>query len=224
MVCLGSRERISITIGGILIKLEGEEGIRQLGHREYVGGLWGELGRLQLDFMVDQGLLPSHCFLDVGCGALRGGVLFISYLDPGNYLGIDKEPGLIRAGIEHELGREVYELKRPELVVSAAFEFESFSRKPRFSLAQSLFTHFNQQDLGLCLTRLRSFVEPGHTHFATFFEGDSSDNPARSHSHLGFRYSVKEMEGFGVRSGWRPTYLGDWSHPRHQVMMRFEAA
>jgi hypothetical protein len=61
------------------LKPEGEEGIRQGGHREYVGGFWDEIGKLQFDFMVQQGLKPSDCFLDIACGALRGGVHFSPY-------------------------------------------------------------------------------------------------------------------------------------------------
>ena len=55
-------------------KMEGDAGVDQLGHREYVGGLWDEMGKLQFDFMVSQGLSPEHTMLDIACGALRGGV------------------------------------------------------------------------------------------------------------------------------------------------------
>jgi hypothetical protein len=74
---------------------EGDEGIRRLGHRDYIGGMWEEIGRLQFNFLRQQGLTPSHCLLDIGCGALRGGVHFITYLEPGHYLGLDKEKTLI---------------------------------------------------------------------------------------------------------------------------------
>ncbi len=206
-----------------LLKPEGEEGIQKLGHREYVGGMWEEIGKLQFDFLVQQGLKPSHCFLDIGCGSLRGGIYFIRYLDVGNYLGIDKEKTLIHLGIEKELGKDIYDKKKPEFVVSDKFEFEKFSKKPRFSLAQSLFTHLNSKDICVCLEKLRTFVEPGHIFFATFFEGDSSTNPETSHSHAYFRYSRKEMIAFGEHRGWKATYIGDWKHPRNQKMMKYEA-
>src|SRR4051794_24004227 len=51
-----------------------EAAIEKGAHRRRVGGRWQELGSLQLDFMVAQGLQPQHRLLDVGCGALRGGV------------------------------------------------------------------------------------------------------------------------------------------------------
>src|SRR6476620_10345865 len=72
----------------------GVEGIRQLGHRDYVGGLWDEIGQLQFDFLVSNGLKPQHYLLDIACGSLRAGIHFIPYLETGHYLGIDKEPEL----------------------------------------------------------------------------------------------------------------------------------
>lgn len=202
---------------------EGAEGIRRLGHRDYVGGMWEEIGRLQFEFLLNQGLEPSHCFLDIACGSLRGGVHFIRYLDVGNYLGIDREGELIKLGIEKELGRATLESKQPEFVVSDRFEFDSFRKSPQFSLAQSLFTHLNSTDVCACLEKLRKFVEPGHIFFATFFEGSSSGNPEASHTHAVFRYSREEMAAFGENRGWKVTYIGNWQHPRSQVMMKYEA-
>ncbi|SRR6266550_8644454 len=204
-------------------KAEGEKGIRELGHREYVGGLWEEIGRLQFEFLVQQGLKPPHCLLDIACGSLRGGIHFIHYLQVGNYLGIDKERGLIELAIEQELGQALYEEKKPEFVVSDSFEFDKFSRKPRFSIAQSLFTHLNARDIRLCVKNLRRFVEQDHVFFATFFEGVSSSNPETSHSHGAFRYSRDEMARFGEQAGWKATYIGYWQHPRNQMMMQYEA-
>ena len=74
--------------------------MESLDHRAYVGGLWEEIGRLQFEFLLRQGLAPSDCFLDIACGSLRWGVHFINYLDPGNYLGIEKQRRLVELGIE----------------------------------------------------------------------------------------------------------------------------
>ena len=202
---------------------EGEAGIRLVGHRDYVGGLWETIGQLQLAFLVAQGLTRAHCLLDIGCGARRGGVHFIPSLEPGNYLGLEKEQTLIALGIDKELGAAVYHQKRPEFVISACFEFHKFSKKPHFSLAQSLFTHVTPEDIRLCLRNLRSFVDPGHRLFATFLEGDAAHNPPSSHSQAGFYYAQEEMERFGAQTGWQATYMGEWHHPRHLMMMQYVA-
>ena len=202
---------------------EGDAGIEMLGHRDYVGGLWEEIGQLQFNFLMAQRLTPSHCLLDIGCGALRGGVHFIQYLDPGNYLGLEKEQTLITLGIEKELGVSTYTQKQPEFVISACFEFHKFSKTPHFSIAQSLFTHLNPEDIRLCLRNLRDCIAMGHQLFATFFVGDSSHNRPGSHSLAGFHYSRAEMKRFGTQTGWQATYIGEWQHPRNQMMVHYEA-
>ncbi|VVM07030.1 hypothetical protein MAMC_01406 [Methylacidimicrobium cyclopophantes] len=200
---------------------EGSAGIQTLGPKGYVGGLWDELGELQFRFLVEQGLRPEHVLLDVGCGCLRGGIRFIRYLNPGHYLGMDKEGLLLETG-KRELGPDLVREKRPELLCSGSFAFHRFSRRPQWALAQSLFTHLCRRDLERCLARLRRVMLPGGAFYATFFESASpNQNPRVSHSLGYFAYTREEMESFGSRHGWTPRYLGEWSHPRHQKMMLF---
>ena len=202
--------------------IDGLETIQELGHREFVGGMWEEIGQLQFDFLVQNGLRPHHRFLDVACGCLRGGRHIIPYLNRGNYLGIDKEEVLINSGIE-EIGSTTFEVRKPEFVVSRSFEFEKFSVKPEYAIAQSLFTHLIPKDIGLCLSNLRKFVNPGHVFFATFFVGPSDVNPEESNSRQCFWYSVEQMSAFGQQAGWHSHFIGDWDHPRGQQMMRYIA-
>ena len=192
-------------------------------HRQYVGGFWTQIGLLQFNFLQAQGLMPSHCLLDIGCGALRGGVHFIPYLDPGNYLGLDCNQSLIEHGIAQELGIPAYEERKPIFVVSDCFEFNRFPKIPHFSIAQSLFTHLVAADICLCLANLRNFVANNHVLFATFYGGLSAHNPKISHSQKGFHYTPGEMEGFGRVTGWKSTYIGHWWHPRHQMMIKYES-
>jgi len=67
-------------------------------HRKFVGSFWKEIGNLQFEFLCAQGLRKKDKLLDIGCGALRGGIHFIKYLEEGNYTGIDANESLIRAG------------------------------------------------------------------------------------------------------------------------------
>jgi ubiquinone/menaquinone biosynthesis C-methylase UbiE len=200
----------------------GSELVGDMGHRQYVGGLWEVLGRLQFRFMIEQGLQPQHVFLDIACGSLRGGVRFIPYLDRGNYLGLDIQQRLIDIGIRHELGPQLNEIKKPEFVVSDAFEFGRFSKQPDFALAQSLFTHLTEADIALCLRNLRSKAKSKTKFYATFFESEQPmKNPEHSHSHKNFFYTQKQMTQFGEASGWFTRYIGDWKHPRRQMMLEY---
>ncbi len=51
-----------------------EEEISDKVHRNVVGGMWDEIGKLQFDFLNAEGLRADVDFLDVGCGVLRGGL------------------------------------------------------------------------------------------------------------------------------------------------------
>jgi ubiquinone/menaquinone biosynthesis C-methylase UbiE len=58
---------------------------------------WFELGRAQFEFLLANGLEPTHRMLEIGCGNLRGGWRFIDHLEPGNYTGIDISPDVLFA-------------------------------------------------------------------------------------------------------------------------------
>jgi hypothetical protein len=161
----------------------------------------------------------------VGCGALRGGVHFIDYLDPGHYLGLDQHRELIDRGISEEAGEALIRAKAPEFVVSSEFELDRFSRVPDVAIAQSLFTHLTADDCSTCLDRLRRYVPSGCRFYATFFEAaEPVDNPAVSGSRIMFHYTRAELEALARAHGWHPQYLGKWNHPRDQMMIRFVAA
>lgn len=200
---------------------DGGESIRVHGHRRYVGGMWDEIGKLQADFLKAQGLTPGDVLLDIGCGSLRGGHHFIRYLDAGNYLGIDVEAELIRAGVEKELAPEVVQSKRPEFVVSGDFAFDRFSKPADFALAQSLFTHLPPAMIRRCLRRLRDH-SPHCRFFATFLETPRRVlNPDVPNAHYPFRYTAWQMRMFAAATAWRCRYIGDWNHPRGQVMVEY---
>ena len=75
-------------------------------HRAFVGGQWNEMGQLELDYLISQGLAPQHYFLDVGCGALRAGRMLSDYLEPAHYFGIDVNNDVITTGYDQELTDE----------------------------------------------------------------------------------------------------------------------
>jgi hypothetical protein len=140
-------------------------------HRTLIGDRWEEIGRLQFEYLRGNGLHPGARLVDIGCGALRGGVHFVSYLDAGNYFGIDSNQSLIDAGYEKELlplGLTA-KLPRAQLVCSGQFDFGAFPCGFEFALAQSLFTHLPLNHLRLCLTRLAPKMRGGGRFFATFF-------------------------------------------------------
>jgi len=110
-------------------------------HREVIGGLWDEIGQLQFEYLVREGLSPEDSLLDIGCGTLRGGVRFVSYLDAGNYFGFDFNESLIQAGYEKEIvpAGLADRLPREQLVSHQGFDLSAFGKQFRWLLAFSLY-------------------------------------------------------------------------------------
>ena len=201
--------------------------VRPTEHRGYVGGMWVEIGTAQFAFMIRQGLTPQGILVDVACGSLRGGSLFIAYLDPGHYLGLDHNAWLIEAGLKHELSGGLRHSKRPEFVISDRFEFRAFGKHPNWGLAQSLFSHLNKDDIRLCLVNLRAHMKPGGRFFATFiprgFLPEGYVNPEQSGDTSAFQYEGEEILAIGREAGWQARYIGESGHPRGQEMLEFLA-
>ncbi|MEL6386944.1 MAG: class I SAM-dependent methyltransferase [Pseudomonadota bacterium] len=201
---------------------QGPEGIAKSGHRKYVGGLWEEMGQHQLDFLISRGMEPQHRLLDVACGSLRLGVVAIPYLNAGHYLGIEKEEMLIEAGLKEELPKGLADEKSPKFVISSEFEFSKFGVQADYGIAQSLFSHLTPEVIDLCFERLLPAMAPGGKFYGTYFRSDGTfKNPRVSHDHGIFKYTEDEMIGFGTRAGFETTYIGDWGHPRNQVVTEY---
>ena len=204
-------------------------------HRVGVGGAWDLIGPLQLEFMIRQGLLPSHELLDVGCGSLRGGVRFIGYLEPGHYVGVDKNPDLIEAGRTLELVRYGLVERNPTLVVMADFELSRLGRTFDYAIAQSLFPHLPLNLVIRCLMCVQSVLVDGGKFYATFFENPAGKRNLQPISHptadLGpfttyfdrdpYHYDLGTFEWICRDTDLRVEYFGDWGHPRSQKMLRF---
>jgi SAM-dependent methyltransferase len=205
-----------------------EAAIRRGRHRTRVGGQWDELGELQLEFMIAQGLRPEHRLLDVGCGALRAGIRFVDYLDPGGYYGIDINQTLLDAGFEHELPDDLRsKLPRDHLLATERFDCD-FGVQFDFAIAQSVFTHISLNQIRLCLFRLADVMPPGARFLASYFEAPRShplDEP-RARGRLwternAFFYYRDDLRFAAERAPWELRYIGAWGHPRHQRMMEF---
>ncbi|MEM2085824.1 MAG: class I SAM-dependent methyltransferase [Archaeoglobaceae archaeon] len=138
-------------------------------YKEAVGGLWEEIGKLQFEFLVKEGLKPEHYFLDVGCGSLRGGIHFIRYLMPTHYVGVDIDEELLKAG-KLELVKNNLLDKNPVLVRMGDFNFSSLNREFDFALAQSVFTHLPLNSIIRCILNIEKVLVRGGRFYATFFE------------------------------------------------------
>ncbi len=199
-------------------------------HREFVGGLWDELGNIQLEFLIKSGLKPCHKLLDIGCGSLRGGVRYIEYLQEGNYYGLDINNSLIEAGrIEVEEAKLSY--KNPNLIVDDKFSFDRFSEKFDFMVSVSVFTHLPMNIIVRCLNKARESLATNGIYYSTFFQAPTSSHLDEINQQPGgivtkydsdpFHYSIEELSYMANLAKLELQIIGDWGHPRNQKMAAF---
>jgi cyclopropane fatty-acyl-phospholipid synthase-like methyltransferase len=226
----GSAEQAENEYGHQLTNTE----IRSGAHREFVGGLWDEIGSLQFEFLKNQGLAPKHRLMDIGCGCLRGGVHFVPYLEKGRYCGIDINASLIEAGKKELLKCAANAGKQPDLRVTDRFDLAQFGVRFDYALAVSVFTHLYTNHIGRCLVEVKKVLAPQGRFFATFFETPTplhlesiTHLPGQVVTHFDrdpFHYSFSEMEMLARFAGLSVKLVGDWGHPRDQRMLCFMPA
>jgi cyclopropane fatty-acyl-phospholipid synthase-like methyltransferase len=210
------------------------EELEQGAHREFVGGMWNEIGQLSFDFMLKNGLEPSMKLLDIGCGSLRCGVHFVRHLNHGHYFGIDANSSLIDAGFNIELPQTGLQAKLPRsnLMCDEDFAISRFNTKFDRAIALSVFTHLPLNHIRLCLIELVKSMDIGGRFFATFFLCSDSESweakivhsPGGVNSYPAndpYHYKLDDVKWLISGLSWSLEYIGDWDHPRNQKMVCF---
>ena len=83
--------------------------------------------RLQLAFLISEGLRRDTRLLDMGCGVGRFARKVVPYLEPGRYTGVD----ISAAALEHALvlsEQEGWAAKRPRLLLNGDLEIRGHVR------------------------------------------------------------------------------------------------
>lgn len=180
-----------------------------------VGGLWEEMGRLQFDTLKRLGLEPGHHLLDIGCGALRGGVHFIGYLEPGHYTGLDISEHILEAG-RKMLPPGLLEEKRPLLKQNRDLRFAKLpAAQFDFALAQSVFTHTPRADIEECLAALPRVMRPDGSFCFTVFLAATERYESGAEN---FYFPEELILDLCARHGWQAERVEPFDHPRGQVL------
>ena len=134
---------------------------------------------------------------------MRAGRLFIPYLRPDRYFGVEPEQWLVQKGIDEHLGQSIIDIKRPTFLHTEQFEFEEFGRTFDFLIAQSIFSHTSQAQLRKCLLEAKKVMTRTSIFAATFFEGLSDYTGDRFVTHAGYTMatirSLVEEQGLIMR-------------------------
>lgn len=147
-----------------------------MNYKSYVGpiDIYDLISANQFNLLTKYGLRENHYLLDIGCGSLRGGKLFIPYLLPERYYGIEPYYYYVQEGIKNELGFDILDVKKPKFNDNENFQLSIFDRKFDYILAQSIFSHAAEKHILKCLEEARRVMKKESLFFATFCEGKSN--------------------------------------------------
>ena len=139
-------------------------------------GVWDELQSFQIGCLRAFGLRPEHRLLDIGCGPLQGGVAFVRYLAPGNYVGLDVSEEALREG-RRLLEREGLADRGAALYLSEDFGRELLGEQTfDYAWASQFLYHLNDEQLEALLSELARRLAPGGRFLgdAKLAEGDEA--------------------------------------------------
>lgn len=208
-----------------------ENEIRIMGARQYVGGLFDEIGKWQFDVITQNRTLNTNTkFVDIACGCFRLGKYMIDYLDDGCYYGLDIAEDVVNHGLEKELRSDQRpgSKKDPTIWLTDNFDFSKIENGYDLAWANSLFSHLDEKDIGKCFEGLNKVSEKDNIFMFTYF---NSDNPfadsrnsrnvnGKSHSNKMFIYSLKEMQEIAGGYGWSVEPIEEQTHPRDQLVVK----
>lgn len=169
--------------------------------------LWKMKRAFQFDFLVEQGLSPDDCLLDIGCGTLRGGAPLIRYLDPGNYIGIDVREDVI-AEAHREAKTEGVTDRQPELIVSDFGDGLQLGREVDVAFAFSVLFHMDDGALDNCFKFVAAHLARDGRFFANVNIGDTAQHGQWREFPLWFR-SFDDLREHAAAAGLRFHDIGD---------------
>ena len=173
---------------------------------------WLRLGQLQFDYLAERGLKPDMRMLEIGCGNLRAGRLFIEFLDSGNYYGTDISPDILLAA-QHTVTEFGLQRKMPHLSLVSDLRLE-FLPDCHFDVvhAHSVFSHSPLPVIDECLSHVGRVMAPGGFFDFTFDETAGSEHQVLRED---FYYRTQTLLDLAARYGLQGRYLDDWAQTGH---------
>lgn len=174
---------------------------------------WLQLGQLQFDYLTSHGLKPDMRMLEIGCGNLRAGRLFIDYLEPGNYYGTDISPDILLAA-----QRTVVEFglqpKLPYLALVNDLRLD-FLPDGHFDVvhAHSVFSHSPLSVIDECLAHVGRIMAPGGFFDFTFDRTQGTEHQVLRED---FYYRTETLTDLARRHGLEAEFMPDWEETGHQ--------
>jgi len=181
---------------------------------------WLQMGQLQFDYATGHGLKPDMRMLEIGCGNLRAGRLFIDYLEPGCYYGIDISPDIL---ISAQATIAAYDLnaKLPHLTLVKDLRLDFLpDRTFHFVHAHSVFSHSPIEVIDECLTHVGRVMTPGGFFDFTF---GRTHGPEHHVLREDFYYRTQTLLDLAAKHGLDAAFMDDWEqtgHPQSKIRVR----
>lgn len=184
-------------------------------YRAYVGPPqdYDFVAAMAFNLLTCAGLRQNHRMLDIGCGSLRIGRLFIPYLNPGNYIGVEPNRWLIEDGILNEVGRDQIRLKRPIFSYRDSLDQFAESLQADYALAQSIFSHCGLDLIDRWLRQVSQHLKPTGALFATFLISNADFQGTGWVYPNCVNYRIETLASVATTHGLKFTLL-NWKHPR----------
>ncbi len=174
------------------------------------------MGATQFRLLCTLGLREHHRLLDFGCGSLRAGRLFIPYLLPGHYSGLEPNRWLVEDAVEREVGADLLRIKRPVLLHHDTFTCGEFGTTFDYVLAQSIFSHCGRDLVARVLGEFAACMSDDAIAAVTFVH---AADPAAECRDSGWiypgivRYQLATIAALLRDAGFHATAI-PWHHPR----------
>jgi hypothetical protein len=186
-------------------------------HRAFVGPpeKYDIVAAMQFNLLTTFGLREHHTLLDIGCGSLRAGRLFIPFLLPGHYFGLEPNKWLLDQGVKREIGRDLLRIKRPVFDHNGEFRLTVFGRQFDYLLAQSIFSHAAPPQIEKCLGEARKVMHRNSIFFATYVAGQQDYDGGEWRYPECATYTRERMLQFASEAGLLAVPY-PWQHPNDQ--------
>ncbi len=179
---------------------------------------WLTIGQMQFDYLVSHGLKPDMRMLEVGCGNLRAGRLFIDYLEPGNYYGTDISPDILMAAQRTVIKFDL-QSRLPYLTLVDDMRLE-FLPDSYFDVvhAHSVFSHSPIEVIDECLAHVGRIMTPGGFFDFTFDRTEGTEHQVLRED---FYYRTQTLIELARRHGLEGRFMDDWEElPHDQSKLR----
>jgi ubiquinone/menaquinone biosynthesis C-methylase UbiE len=174
---------------------------------------WLRIGQMQFDYLVKHGLKPDMRMLEIGCGNLRAGRLFVDYLDSGNYYGTDISPDILLAA-QRTVSEYGLQRKLPYLSLVDDLKLD-FLPDGHFNVvhAHSVFSHSPLSVIEECLSHVGRIMAPGGIFDFTFDRTQGAEHQVLRED---FYYRTETLITLAERHGLTAKLMDDWEESPHE--------